>query len=170
MPSTDNTVVTSAVVTSPVEPLPAADCHAVAGTSMSSDLSSELLVEIAAGLGGSAVADLLPNSGERRWALVLESEAYEAWVIAWPAGTGLELHDHNGSAAAVHIVNGRLRERYVDETGELAVRWLSAGDTVALPGDHQHEVVNLESNEVISVHVYSPPLADQSFRTARSMG
>ena len=98
-----------------------------------------------------------------------ESPAYEAWVIAWPAGSGLALHDHDGSAAAVHVVSGRLRERYVRDDGTVAVRWLTAGGTVALPGDHQHEVVNLGGDEVISVHVYAPPLADTSFREARSL-
>lgn len=160
MPSID-----ASHVNSPAQPAAAAD--ACSGTGR--EMSAEMLTQIAAGLGDGDVTGLLPAGTERRWALVLESDAYEAWVIAWPAGTGLELHDHGGSAAAVHVVTGRLRERYVDADGGLAVRWLSAGETVSLAGDHQHEVINLTTEDVVSVHVYSPPLADQSFRATRSV-
>src|SRR5262245_47966134 len=101
-------------------------------TSTVATSTPELLSSIACGLGQSGVTGLVPPGTERRWALVLESEAYEAWVIAWPAGTGLELHDHAGSAAAMYVVNGSLRERYLDPTGNLEVRWLNAGDVVAM--------------------------------------
>lgn len=130
--------------------------------------STELLASIAAGLGESGAEGLVPPGTERRWALALDSDAYEAWVIAWPAGSGLEMHDHQGSAAAMYVVNGRLRERSVDENGDIAVRWLAAGDVIEMRHDHQHEVVNLDAAEVVSVHVYSPRLKDQSFRETKA--
>ena len=131
--------------------------------------SPALLAEIAAGLGQSGVEHLVPEGENRRWALVLESDAYEAWVIAWPPGTGLEMHDHDGSTAAVYVADGLLRERFVDDDGRISVRWLHAGDTVVMPHDHQHEVMNLGTDEVVSVHVYSPRLKDDTFREARAM-
>src|SRR5262245_34344414 len=124
-------------------------------TSTVATSSPELLASIATGLGQSGVTGLVPPGSERRWALGLESEAYEAWVIAWPAGTGLELHDHDGSAAAMYVVNGSLRERYVSPAGNLEVRWLNAGEVIAMETDHEHEVINAGDDEVISVHVYS---------------
>jgi predicted metal-dependent enzyme (double-stranded beta helix superfamily) len=88
---------------------------------------------------------------------------YEAWVIAWPSGTGLAMHDHDGSRAAVAVVDGALRERFKSNAGT-HVRWLEVGDVHVLPHDHVHEVINLGADEAISVHVYSPPIANLGFR------
>lgn len=99
----------------------------------------------------------------RRWALLYRDRTVEAWAIAWPAGSGLDLHDHDGSAAGVRLVAGRLRERFVDDD-DLIVRWWNEGDRYDLPGDHVHEVVNVDGAEAVSIHVYSPPLGDIRFR------
>src|SRR4051812_44977442 len=120
-------------------------------------LDRVVLAAIAEGLAAADPAALLAGGTGRRWMELAATDAYSAWVIAWPAGTGLGLHDHDGSSAAVHIVDGALRERFV-EGDHLAVRWLDAGSTTLLAGDHRHEVVNVGAVEAISVHVYSPPL------------
>ena len=122
------------------------------------------LADIAAGLAASASLDLLPGGPGLRYTLLLETPAYEAWLIAWPSGTGLALHDHGTSEAAVEVVRGRLRERYASREG-LRTRWLRAGDRVALPCDHVHELLNLDETEAVSVHVYGPRLGDLGFRT-----
>lgn len=106
----------------------------------------------------------------RRWALLQRDDDMEAWIIAWPAGTGLGLHDHAGSGAGIHIVAGRLRERYVGADGDLVVRWWHGGSQYDLPGDHVHEVINVDSDEAISVHVYSPPVGDLRFREDMALG
>jgi hypothetical protein len=106
-----------------------------------------------------------PPPGEgRRWRRLVAADRYEAWVIAWPPGTGLALHDHAGSAAGVAMVAGRLRERYLAD-GALQTRWWRPGDAFALGADHAHEVLSLDAAEAVSVHVYSPPLGEVRFRT-----
>jgi len=132
------------------------------------EASAALLGLIASGLGQSGAERLVPAGATRRWALALESDAYEAWVIAWPAGSGLEMHDHEGSTAAMYVINGSLRERYVDADGTVSVRWLHEGDVVEMDQDHCHEVINLGHDEVVSVHVYSPRLKDQTFRETKA--
>jgi len=127
-------------------------------------LNTELLAEIAAGLGHAAPIHSLPGGNHRRWSYVIRAAHYEALIIAWPPGTGLAMHDHGGSLAALHVIGGQLRERYIDEHGESQVRWLEAGDTIQMDGNHSHEMINLDDTEAISVHVYSPPLTDDSFR------
>jgi len=136
------------------------------------------LSRVAAAFDPAAVVAAIPAQPEpgrsRRWALLYRDAELEAWAIAWPAGTGLPLHDHDGSRAGVHVVAGRLRERYVDSavgpeggpTGPapIAVRWWGAGERYELPADHVHEVVNVTADEAVSVHVYSPPLGDIRFR------
>ena len=46
----------------------------------------------------------------------------------------------------------------------MTVRWWNEGDRYDLPRDHVHEVVNVDGDEAVSIHVYSPPLGDIRFR------
>jgi predicted metal-dependent enzyme (double-stranded beta helix superfamily) len=126
-------------------------------------LDETTLSAIADGIAAADPLAFVPDGDRRRWSLVVRHEQYEAWVIAWPAGTGLAMHDHDGSRAAVAVVAGTLRERYATDA-ETRVRWWSPGDRHVLPHDHVHEVINLGSEEAISVHVYSPPIANIGFR------
>lgn len=132
------------------------------------------LSDVAARLATPGAIDALPVEPEaghsRRWALLRRDDEMEAWIIAWPSGTGLGLHDHDGSGAGIHIVAGRLRERFVGADGELAVRWWPAGYRFDLPGDHVHEVVNVDIDEAVSIHVYSPPVGDVRFREDVAVG
>lgn len=126
-------------------------------------LDREALIAIVDGIAAGNPRAFVPPGAVRRWHLVAATPQYAAWVIAWPAGTGLAMHDHDGSYAAVRVVAGRLRERFHDEA-TVRTRWWQAGDRHLLGGDHVHEVVNLDADEAVTVHVYSPPLADTTFR------
>src|SRR3954451_7084070 len=89
----------------------------------------------------------------------------EACLIAWPPGTGLGMHDHQGSDAVVTVLRSALRERYV-RGGVVRQRSLRPGRPVRLAPDHVHEVVNPGTVEALSLHLYSPPVA----RTALDWG
>src|SRR5580700_2798663 len=49
----------------------------------------------------------------RRWQLLAAAPSFEAWVIGWPPGGTIELHDHGDSAGAVVVVDGELVETLV---------------------------------------------------------
>jgi hypothetical protein len=133
-------------------------------------LHPDALAAIAEGIASADPAALLPDGVCRRWALVVRTEVYEAWVIAWPACSGLAMHDHDRSTAAISVVDGCLRERYLRCDGSVATRVLRRGSRTLLGPEHVHEVVNVGAVEVVSVHVYSPPLADLSFRHDPELG
>ena len=106
---------------------------------------------------------VIPEGSARRWGLAYATADVEVWVIAWPPGSGLGMHDHDDSTAAVRVVDGRLRERYVADDGDVRLRWLGDRTTV-LPHDHVHEVINTGTIPAVSIHAYSPPIAEMSFR------
>ena len=124
-------------------------------------------------LSSTDVVDVLAMSpatdGTRRWALLHRDEHAEAWAIAWPPGSGLSLHDHDGSRCGMYVVHGALRERYRSGDG-LVVRWWQRSGCYELPSDHTHEVVNVGDDEAVSVHVYSPPVGEAGIRDAASIG
>lgn len=136
-------------------------------TALASPLSARALAAMAATLAARPTTDAPPGEG-RRWQRIAATDRYEAWVIAWPHGTGLALHDHAGSVAGVAMVTGRLRERYLLD-GTLHTRWWATGDALALAADHAHEVLSLDGAEAVSVHVYSPPLGEVRFRAEQAI-
>jgi predicted metal-dependent enzyme (double-stranded beta helix superfamily) len=125
------------------------------------------LLAVAAGLARSDDDALrrVVAGPERRYERLLCTEAYEVWVIGWPPGTGLEPHDHGGSAGALHVVQGLLAERVLDPVG-LATRdrrVIHAGGGVAFGEDHVHEVTNPGPEPAVSVHVYAPRLGTMRY-------
>ena len=129
------------------------------------DGGEPLVAAIAAGLAAVSVAWELSTGQsptERQYELLLETDLYDAWLIHWPAGSGLEAHDHGGSSGAFTVVAGELDED--TGTGDaVRTRRLVAGDTVHFDGDHVHAVLNRGGLGATSVHVYSPPLRTMGF-------
>jgi hypothetical protein len=109
----------------------------------------------------------LGEGAEREWRLVAESESFEAWVIGWPPGGTLELHDHGGSRGVVTVVAGSLVETSVAHFGDrltLRTRSVSAATRALSIGiDRIHDVTNPGPAVALSVHVYSPRLTSMTF-------
>ena len=126
--------------------------------------SRDLLAAIAGGLAASLsdvhtdpATDREWTGGERTWEQLLATDAYDAWLIRWPAGTSVGPHDHGGSSGAFAVVSGTL----VEVTAELAgtrVAVHATGSTRAFAADVVHDVANAGPDAAVSVHVYAPPL------------
>jgi predicted metal-dependent enzyme (double-stranded beta helix superfamily) len=122
---------------------------------------------VVAGLA-SAVSDnelTLEAWEPRAFVRLLESPTYEAWLIAWAPFGALELHDHGGSAGAIHVVRGVLVETYTDrdERYPPQTRRVDTGEDVLVPASRVHEVWNDGPGEALSVQVYSPRVTSMTF-------
>ena len=131
-------------------------------------LGPDHLVEIAKRLV--PVAECWPistMSRHRRWEIIAASDTFEAWVIVWPPGGSIELHDHGGSAGAVVVVDGQLLETSVAQaySGELALRstTLRPGSAISISDRHVHDIVNTGAHAAISIHIYSPRLSSMTY-------
>jgi mannose-6-phosphate isomerase-like protein (cupin superfamily) len=128
-------------------------------------LDTQVLVAIAAGLAEVASpSDLRPGGSttDRQYARILATESYEAWLIVWPPGTGLDLHDHGESAGAFAVVDGQLDETRI-ENGLTRTRRVDAGAHASFDVGQAHAVANNGEVAATSVHVYSPPLESMNF-------
>ena len=109
---------------------------------------------------------LVVAPGQRRWRRVAETPEYDAWLIAWGARSGIDLHHHGDSTGAIHVVRGALVERFRDRADgddvPLDARKLRCGGTFVVPETRVHEVRNPFRTDALSVHVYSPPLGSAS--------
>lgn len=128
--------------------------------------SEPLVAAIARGLAQSAPpwgAGAVVGADGRSYERLLATAHYDAWLIHWPPGSGLDAHDHGGSTGAFAVVDGELHEDVVVNGAVVATRSVGEGDAVAFGPDHIHAVSNQRAVGATSVHVYSPPLGDMTF-------
>ena len=161
-------------------PPPAPPLHGQFGTHRA--LDPGILAGIAAGLASDFRADFRAeptvadgrdafeeiereDSGLRCFARLLQTPAYEAWLIAWEGAADLELHDHGGSQGAFHVVEGALVEAHTDLADPAPLRTLpiGAGEGRQVTATRVHRVWNPGPIRAVSVHVYSPPLSSMMF-------
>jgi predicted metal-dependent enzyme (double-stranded beta helix superfamily) len=108
------------------------------------------------------------EDGQRWFRPLLAKEGFEAWLLGWPAGQGIELHDHGGSSGGLYVVEGHLVETFaVPGTGRLRRRRLAAGQAISFGPDHIHDVANAGRRPALSIHVYSPRLRSMTFYSHR---
>jgi predicted metal-dependent enzyme (double-stranded beta helix superfamily) len=103
----------------------------------------------------------------RTWRLMARTPDFDAWLIAWPRGGRVELHDHGTAAGAVSVISGTLVEAvpWRDDTGRLTLvrHELWAGATLGFDVGHIHDVTNEADGHALSLHVYSPALTSMTF-------
>ncbi len=97
--------------------------------------------------------------------LVRSGPAYHALVLCWRSGRRSPIHDHPGSSCAVRVIDGVATETifaraaagliYPTRTRELPTRAVLGSQD-----DDIHQMSNLQpaGRDLITLHVYSPPL------------
>jgi predicted metal-dependent enzyme (double-stranded beta helix superfamily) len=107
------------------------------------------------------------DTQSRSWRLMARTPDFDAWLIAWPRGGKVELHDHGVSTGAVSVISGALVEAVPKrgDSGHLALvrHELRAGATLGFGAGHVHDVTNESDEHVLSLHVYSPALTSMTF-------
>lgn len=125
---------------------------------------------LAIGLGlastpASLPVPLEPEGRSRTYVRLLATDAYEAWLLAWPPGSEIPAHDHGDSHGAFVVVSGTLVEAR-HEASAPHRRVLGPGDAATVPVGLVHEVSARGEGPALSVHVYSPPLSEMRFYDA----
>jgi hypothetical protein len=132
------------------------------------DIAPSKLLAIARGLAHDAQNwPGMREPARRVWELIDSSQDFEAWVIGWPPGGAIELHDHGESGGAVVVAQGELVEMVITEDGKgmlaMTNTVLPASASVTFDRSHIHEIVNLGPGPAISVHVYAPRLTAMTY-------
>jgi predicted metal-dependent enzyme (double-stranded beta helix superfamily) len=100
------------------------------------------------------------NAASRWYTRLAAHDDHEVWLLTWLPGQGTDLHDHGGSAGALHVVSGDLVEDVVANPAEprLTVRELGAGLGHSFGSHYVHRITNRSTRPAVSVHVYGPAL------------
>lgn len=134
------------------------------------------LVGLAAALAGApaAWAPFAVHDPDHRVHVRLAAGAsWEAYLITWPSGHGVELHDHGSSRGAVAVVAGSLVELVARPEpargtrgargASIVRRRIGAGTVRDVPPGRIHDVVNAGRFPATSIHVYGPALETMTF-------
>ena len=98
------------------------------------------------------------SSDARVYHQVWDAEDVNAWVICWSQNQDTGFHDHDDSAAAIFVVEGRVREERLRLAGTPDARLIGAGETSFVPATAIHRVLHTGSVPAVTIHAYSPPL------------
>jgi quercetin dioxygenase-like cupin family protein len=98
----------------------------------------------------------LPTTGASESVVLWQDEDCIAWlnVILDPRDTGF--HDHDGSAAGVHVLRGSVTNEGLPIGGSRRVHRYGPGDSFWVPGTGIHRMNH--DPGAVTVHIYSPPL------------
>lgn len=124
-------------------------------------LSLDAMDEIATGL---AAVDRVVDAGDGsedapRSLRLISTSSYDVWLITWPPGSGIEHHDHGCSCSVMRLVSGQLVE---DDHGR--IRLIAPGGSSVTAAHCSHGLWNARADEATSVHGYSPPLEEMTYR------
>jgi len=97
--------------------------------------------------------------------LLRAGPTYHALVLCWRNGHRSPIHDHRGSGCAVKVLSGTATETRFEIAPNGMVcavgsRMLAEGATCYSQDADIHQISNLqaENTDLITLHVYSPPL------------
>ena len=92
--------------------------------------------------------------------------AYQALVLCWRAAQRSPIHDHRGSSCGVRVLRGIATETLFARTATGLIyatgsRELAEGSICGSEDSDIHQMSNLQPDggDLITLHVYSPPLA-----------
>jgi rhodanese-related sulfurtransferase/quercetin dioxygenase-like cupin family protein len=127
-------------------------------------VATETLQVMASGLALAAEAwscSLERHATARTGLRILDTDAYDVWLLRWPVGSAVSPHHHGESDAAFAVASGVLREtRWVD--GATSERLVRPGEAIPVERGVVHDV-GAAGVEALSVHVYSPPLSSMAY-------
>jgi cysteine dioxygenase len=105
--------------------------------------------------------------------LIVRTQAFELLALCWFPGQQTVIHDHGGSVGAVRVYRGNLTSRlFAAPDGKPArmtdVDIVAPGGLAAVDRHHIHQLANPGPEELVTIHVYSPPLRTISQFSAES--
>jgi predicted metal-dependent enzyme (double-stranded beta helix superfamily) len=102
--------------------------------------------------------DLVRHDPDARiYEQLLRDRHVEVWLICWMNQHDTGFHDHDVSAGALAVAQGRIREERLGLNAVIE-RTLEAGEALDFAATDIHRVSHAGSTPAVTIHAYSPPL------------
>jgi hypothetical protein len=94
---------------------------------------------------------------QRHYASLHRDAHVDIWLLCWTRQNDTGWHDHDLSAGAVTVVQGRLTESTPRIGGRHCSVTFTAGESFCFGPEHIHRLTGA-TDDAVSIHAYSPPL------------
>lgn len=101
--------------------------------------------------------------------LMFSGPSFQVLILCWRNGQRSPIHDHVGSNCAVKVLKGVATETVFEDAPNGMIfatgsRHLEEGSTTVSADTDMHQISNLQSDQsdLITLHVYSPPLLEMN--------
>ena len=96
---------------------------------------------------------------------ICSGPGWELVCICWRPGQTSPVHDHRGSGCGILVLRGTLTETVFETTSDgpmakTGSRDLHQGEICASHDDDIHRIENAGEENLVTLHVYTPPLRD----------
>lgn len=98
------------------------------------------------------------NPTQRTYEVLWADEDVNAWVLCWSEDHDTGFHDHDVSAAAITVIDGKVREERLCLGRSARETVYGAGQTFTVPPNAIHRVLHSGAGPAVTIHAYSPPL------------
>jgi predicted metal-dependent enzyme (double-stranded beta helix superfamily) len=98
------------------------------------------------------------DSDQRVYEELLRDEHVSVWLICWMEDQDTGFHDHDVSAGALAVVEGKVREERLVVGGPPTRRVYGPGETLDFAAADIHRVLHDGDAPAVTLHAYSPPL------------
>ena len=103
--------------------------------------------------------DLVRHDPDARiYEQLLRDQHVEVWLICWMDDHDTGFHDHDVSAGALAVAQGRIREERLGLGGTVVERTIEAGEAIHFAASDIHRVTHAGDGPAITLNAYSPPL------------
>ncbi len=106
----------------------------------------------------------------RRFEPLSRTDDVDVWVLSWMHEHDTGWHDHDISSGAVAVVVGEIVEERLRIGGSHLRRTYAAGTSFSFDPSHVHRIHNETQALAVSIHAYSPPLAQMGSYTVDDDG
>jgi uncharacterized NAD(P)/FAD-binding protein YdhS/mannose-6-phosphate isomerase-like protein (cupin superfamily) len=96
--------------------------------------------------------------------LVFKTDNLEVILMGWLPGQGTDLHTHGASDAVSMVVSGEMTCITHHQDGTKVRTVLKKGDVELVPVGIAHEVRNNSTRNLVTLHIYSPPLSEEELK------
>jgi predicted metal-dependent enzyme (double-stranded beta helix superfamily) len=98
------------------------------------------------------------DADRRTYEQVMRDDRVGVWLICWMNDHDTGFHDHDISAGAVAVVQGRVLEERLTLGSGPARRIYAPGEAFDFAASDIHRMSHAGGGPAISIHAYSPPL------------
>ncbi len=98
---------------------------------------------------------------------IIEKTFFEVYILCWKGGQKSPIHDHKGSTCGLKVISGVATETIFTRKADGKLYAASSSSfvkdqVIGSQDEDIHQIANLQNEDLITIHIYSPPLKNMA--------